>query len=136
MKIRSLLLALLFCSLLPALRAQGVKIKNGTVWVDGQEFVNITDETPTSFTLTSIESDSELVYLKLIDPTPNVSNADFDDRYFNLRFPDFDKEAIIKDSRKLSVIKFLYTHRIIVDGHISKSSFKSFITQYGIETTD
>ena len=117
-------------------RSQNIKIKNGTVIADDQVFVNITDETPTSFTITSVDSDSELVYLRLIDPTPTQSNAEFDDRYYLLRFPDFDREAVVKDPRKIGVIKLLYSRRIITDGRINKSAFKSFITQYGIESTE
>lgn len=111
--------------------AQTVKIKDGTIWVDNKEYVYIVDETPTEFTLTSMESDSELVFVKLVDPTPGVS-SDFDDRYYHLRFPDFDREAILRDTRKASVIKFLVSHGLIEDGHINKLNFQSFIEKYGL----
>lgn len=123
---------LLFCAAFFSLTAaaQTVKFKGKTVLVDGKEFAYITDETPVQFTLASIESDSELVYVKLVDPTPGAL-SDFDDRYYLVRFPDFDREAILRDSRKTSVIKWLASHGLIDDGHINKLNFESFIAKYG-----
>eukprot|EP01031_Cornospumella_fuschlensis_P005878 gene5878-7301_t len=110
--------------------AQTIKIKDGTVWVDNKEYVYITDETATISMLSSIETDSDLVYLTLVDPTPGAS-SDFDDRYYLIRFPDFDREAVLQDFRKVSVLKFIVSHGLIEDGHINKLNFESFIAKYG-----
>lgn len=110
--------------------AQTIKIKGGTVWVDNKEYVYITEETSTVTMLSSLETDSDLVYLTLVDPTPGAS-SDFDDRYYRLRFPDYDREAIVRDFRKLSVIKFIVNQGLIEDGKINKLNFESFIEKYG-----
>lgn len=129
MKMRYFLFALLSVASFAA-TAQNVKIKDGTVWVDNKEYVYITEETANISMLSSIETDSDLVYLTLVDPTPGQS-SDFDDRYYVLRFPDYDREAIVRDFRKLSVIKFIASQGLIEDGKINKLNFESFIAKYG-----
>lgn len=124
-------LCFLFCGVAASAGAQNVKIKNNTVFVDGKEYVNIVQDGPNKFALVSIESDSELVYMKLVDPTPG--NSDFNDNYFTLSFPDYDREMDYKNSQKTAVIKFLYNNRIIRDGRINKGTFPSFINRYGKE---
>lgn len=131
MKMRYFFFTLLLATSFAA-GAQTIKIKGGTVWVDNKEFVYITEETVNTSMLSSIETDSDLVYMTLVDPTPGVS-SDFDDRYYVLRFPDFDREAILRDRNKISVIKFLLTHGIIQDGHINRLNYESFIDKYGTE---
>lgn len=131
MKIRYFFLCLLSVACVAA-SAQNIKIKGGTLWVDNNELVYITDETPTVTMLSSIETDSDLVYLTLVDPTPGQS-SDFDDRYFRLRFPDYDREAIVRDFRKMNVLKLIVSQGLIEDGKINKLNFESFIAKYGTE---
>lgn len=109
-----------------------VKIKNGLVSVDGKEFVKITDETATNSTLRAIESDSELVYLSLVDPSPNAS-SDFNDNYYMIRFPVNDAEIKFKDFRKNVVIKFIYDYKIIENGRYNKAKLDAFIGRFAVK---
>jgi len=109
-----------------------VKIKNGIVSVDGKEFVKITEDTKSTSTLRAIESDSELVFLSLVDPSPNAS-SDFNDNYFMIRFPVNDAEIKFSDFRKPVVIKFIYDNKIIENGRYNKAKLDAFVARYAIK---
>lgn len=118
------------CSSL-SLFSQKVQIKKDVALIDGVEFVRIEDKSPVQFTIFSLETGLELIYVRQYDPTPNGGIDGFDDRYFVLSFADFDGDMEFKDSRKAELIKFLYTQKIIVEGKVPEDSFKIAFERYG-----
>jgi hypothetical protein len=123
------LLILLIGSTVALTSAQDVKIKKGTVYINGNESVFIDEKSKTEFTLKSMEDEDDLVFFKLIDPTLDY-NPEFNDNYYLIQFPDHDGEAHYKEFRKLMAIKLLYNENVIVNGKIDMDNMNLFMEKY------
>lgn len=125
-------IAILFLSMINlAVFGQAVKIKKGIASVDNVPYASIDEKSPIEFNIKALETDSELVFVQMFDPTPDGGLEGFDDRYFVLTFPDYDGEAEVKTSSRTELIKILYQYKMIVDNWIPEESFKVFFARYG-----
>jgi len=123
------LLILLIGSAITLASAQDVKIKKGTVYINGNESVFIDDKSKTDFILKSMEDEENLAIFKLIDPSLD-HNPEFNDNYYLIQFADHDGEAHFKEFRKMVAIKLLYSENVIVNGKIDIDNMNEFMEKY------
>ena len=123
------LLILLIGSTITLTSAQDVKIKKGTVYINGNESVFIDEKSKTEFILKSMEDEENMAFFKLIDPTLD-HNPEFNDNYYLIQFVDHDGEAHFKEFRKMVAIKLLYSENVIVNGKIDIDNMNAFMEKY------
>jgi len=123
------LLILLIGTTITLASAQDVKIKKGTVYINGNESVFIDEKSKNEFTLKSMEDEENLAIFKLIDPSLDY-NPEFNDNYYLILFADHDGEAHYKEFRKLMAIKLLYSENVIVNGKVDIDNMNAFMEKY------
>ena len=111
-------------------QAQDIKIKKNVIYVDGQEEATLEESPKNYWTIKSLETEDDLAFLKLIDPSKDET-PDFNDNYFLLRFPDSDEDVEYKEFRLLYAIKFLYSNRVIEAGKVNIENLNEFVAKYG-----
>ena len=107
---------------------QKVKIKKGIASIDGIPYVK-TEKEAGNLSIYGLKSDSELIFIKYYDPTPdNLQNTDW---YYIVRFLESKKELEILKSLK-GIIKLLYKDKVINEnGTINEEKMDVFISKYG-----
>jgi len=108
--------------------AQKVKIKKGTVFVDGTEYVKV-DKEAGNMSVYSLVDGEEIIYMEFNDPTPQ--NNQNKDAYFVVRFLEYKKEVEFQFRTRKGILKLLYNGKVIQDGIIDKEKMERFISKYG-----
>lgn len=125
-----------------AVFSQKIKIKKGTVFVDGEETMYIKpDGTLTNevsyFFMGSEEEFLFTTYLDYSDPS-EISSANPKGlvRYIEMNFIGLNKKFEISTRGRKNVVKFLLDNHVIVEGKINEKAVDKLVMKYGMRFSE